>query len=52
MGEGDNRLAVGKSESIRITCKELGIASLLLDEILDPNFRNGLLCCVPISSKL
>jgi hypothetical protein len=43
VGEKDSRLAVGKSESIRITCKELGIASLLLDEILDPNFGMG--CC-------
>jgi len=43
VGDGDSRLADGKSESIRITCKELGIASLLLDEILDPNFGMG--CC-------
>jgi len=43
VGEGDSRLAVGKDESIRITCKELGIASLLLDEILNPDFGMG--CC-------
>ncbi|MGZ5561679.1 MAG: DUF2703 domain-containing protein [Halobacteriota archaeon] len=43
VGEEVSRLAVDKSESIRITCKELGIASLLLDEILDPNFGMG--CC-------
>jgi hypothetical protein len=44
VGDGDSRLADGKSESIRITCKELGIAFLLLDEVLDPNFAMG--CCV------
>jgi hypothetical protein len=38
VGEVDSRLAVGKSESIRITCKELGIACMPLDEILNPNF--------------
>jgi hypothetical protein len=43
VGEEDSRLAVGKSESIRITCKELGIACLPLDEILNPNFGMG--CC-------
>ena len=43
VGDEDSRLAVGKSESIRITCKELGIACLPLDEILDPNF--GMACC-------
>ena len=43
VGEVDSRLAVGKDESIRITCKELGIASLLLDEILNPKFGMG--CC-------
>jgi hypothetical protein len=34
VGDRDSRLTVSKSESIRITCKELGIASLPLDEIL------------------
>jgi hypothetical protein len=43
VGDGDSRLAVGKSESIRLTCKELGIACLPLDEILNPNFGMG--CC-------
>jgi hypothetical protein len=52
VGEGDSRLAVGKSESIRITCKELGITSLLLDEILNPNFGMGRCAACPYQAKL
>ncbi len=47
VGDGDNRLVYGKSESIRITCKELGIASLLLDEVLNPNFGTGRCAACP-----
>ncbi len=51
VGEVDSRLAVGKSESIRITCKELGIASLLLDEILNPNFGMGRCAACPYQAN-
>ncbi len=47
VSDGDSRLAVGKSESIRITCKELGIASLLLDEVLNRNFGMGRCAACP-----
>jgi len=47
LDEEDSRLAVGESESIRITCKELGIACLPLHEILNPNFGMGRCAACP-----
>ena len=44
-------LTANKSQAVRLTCKELGIVSLPLDEVLNPNFGMGRCATCPYQAN-